>query len=157
LLGIGGHETRHTTFTKKNLKLGEDYLFAVSTVNTFGQSASTHPIARALVIASTAPRDVHALSGKHSVAVSWKQPADPGGAAIGKYRVEYGTCPPGSKGCHSRVKVVRESQLVALLSSRIGVTLHGLKKGTSYDVRVIARTKHGLGKPSRVAHVTTQG
>jgi hypothetical protein len=132
--------TRHTTVTKKNLKLGHSYLFGVVAVNAFGISAPTHLVIKTLAIDSTPPLNVKASSSKHSISVHWAPPKNSGGDPVTGYRIEYGTCVPGSKGCTSHSKVVTGKTRFA--------TIHGLKGGTTYDVRMAAKTKHGLGKLS---------
>jgi hypothetical protein len=131
-----GPTVTHTNFTKK-LKLGHTYGFAVEAVNAFGGSSSTRAVIRTIAIPATAPLDVRASSSHHAVSVHWKAPKNDGGDPVKSYRIEYGTCVPGSKGCKSHALVVPAKRRFA--------TIRGLTAGTTYDVRIAAKTKHGLG------------
>jgi hypothetical protein len=150
--GIGGLGsdglTRKTTVTR-HLKLGRSYLFAVQAVNGFGQSGITHPVIKTLAIAASPPQHVTTKARTHAISVHWQAPKHDGGDPVTGYRVEYATCVPGAKGCsfHS----------VAAPRHRNVATVRGLTGGTTYHVRVLAKTKHGLGKPSRAVSATPSG
>jgi hypothetical protein len=131
-----------TKFTKK-LKLGHSYIFDVVAVNAFGASGLSHPVFRTIAIAATAPQDVKASSSHHSISVHWSAPKNDGGDPVKAYRIEYGTCVPGSKGCKSHALIVPAKRRFA--------TIRKLKPGTTYDVRIAAKTKHGLGALSPTA------
>jgi Fibronectin type III domain len=148
---LGGLDvtTTKTTYPEHHLKLGHRYLFAVVAVNGFGSSHASNIATAALPIPPSAPQDVEATSSTRSIAVHWKAPKKDGGDPIRSYRVEYATCVPGAKGCvsHSRTVSAHVNHL----------TIHGLKAATTYDVRVAAKTKKGLGALSKVTKATTGG
>jgi Fibronectin type III domain len=145
-LGGSGGLTRKTTVTR-HLKLGQSYFFAVQAVNGFGQSGIIHPVIRTLAIAASPPQHVSATAGAHSIVVRWHAPKHDGGDPVTSYRVEYAACVPGAKGCsfHS----------IAAPRNRAFTTIRGLAGGTTYHVRVLAKTKHGPGKPSGAVTATT--
>jgi hypothetical protein len=144
--GINGlHVDTHSTRITKKIKPGHNYAFVISAVNAFGTSGFARPIPHAAILTPPgAPKIVKTLTHKNSIAVFWNQPRD-GGAPIHSYRIQYGTCVPGAKGCTYRTKVEKRSPPFAILK--------GLRRGATYHIRVIARNKKGAGKPSHVVGV----
>jgi hypothetical protein len=145
--GTGGeHVTRKTTFTQHHLIDGQTYLFEVAAVNGDGGSAGPVKFATPRSV-PTAPRALHALGGTDSIALIWSSPKNDGGSRILSYRVEYATCSPAAKGCafHSR----------HIGGFRRHVDIGGLTPGTTYHLRVIAHSKIGNSRPTRVIRVRT--
>jgi Fibronectin type III domain len=141
--GIG--ETTKTHYTQKHLKRGRTYLFQVLAINAFGEGEA-RPVLKTLVAPPSRPRHVSATSGHHSIAVHWSKPANDGGQSITSYNVEYAKCSFAAKGCSFTSRSVAGSHTFA--------TIHGLKPGTTYHVRVVANNKTKLGVPSRVVEAT---
>jgi titin len=81
------------------------------------------------------PRDLSAVPGDGSVALSWAPPADDGGSAVLGYAVTV------DDGTTARVLDPAET-------TGTGVTVAGLRNGTTYTVSVVARTGAGVGQPA---------
>jgi hypothetical protein len=148
-LGDVGITTRHTKFTKRHLKPGHQYLFAVAAVNAFGSRLS-RPVLRAFVIPPSAPRKVRATTGPHSIAVNWKPPKLDGGQGLRRYDVEHATCVPGAKGCRFHTRhVAANGGYHPFPANPTYARITGLKPGTRYYVRVVAENRTKVGKPSK--------
>jgi hypothetical protein len=139
--------TNKTHAVVPHVRRGTRYVFLVSAVNAFGATFA-HSVHAAVLTKPGVPRKVAAFGGKHSILLSWHQPAIDGGSRIRHYRVEYARgCAPGAKGCHAKHQTVRGFQ------NR--VKIGGLKAGTTYQARVIAIGAKGSGRPSQVVKATT--
>lgn len=82
------------------------------------------------------PRQVSAVGGNRSAAVSWQHPADNGGAPITSYTV---TATPGSATCTTEA---------------LTCTLPGLDNGKTYQFTVTAENRIGRGMASASARTT---
>lgn len=144
--GLGGIDVdTHQTHITKKVKKGHTYVFVVEAVNAFGTSNESRPVHGGILTPPGPPKIVKTLKHKNQIAVFWTQPKD-GGTPVRSYRIQYGTCVPGSSGCKFRTKVSKHPPVpFAILS--------GLKHGATYHIRVIARNKKGVSKPSKVANV----
>ena len=83
-----------------------------------------------------------------SMIISWTQPKSDGGAKITEYIIEskQATTTPTWK----KVKTLNVEALAGALDS-LEVTVTGLKVGSTYEFRVKARNKSGIGKLSPVS------
>ena len=85
----------------------------------------------------SAPRSVLAVSGNTSLAVTWTAPASTGGSAITDYVVKY-----------SSNSGVAWTTFAHPVSTATMYTVTGLKNGTSYVIKVIAKNAVGISLPS---------
>jgi hypothetical protein len=93
------------------------------------------------------PPQTHVLG--RTIQVFWGMPNHDGAERVKSYRLEYATCVPGAKGCAFHTRAVRP-QIFGGTD-----TLRHLAPKTTYHIRVIAKTKLGLGKPSKAVTATT--
>lgn len=144
---LGGvYVDTHKTSITQNIKPGHEYYFALAAVNAFGTSEFSTPVRDGILLPPGPPRKVVATTGHGLVLVQWSPPKHTGGAKVRSYRIEYATCVPGAAGCKFRTKVAKASAHYQRLT--------GLKRGTTYHLRVLAKNRQGLGKPSRVVTAT---
>jgi hypothetical protein len=143
----GGGLSTKTTARFRHLPTKGSIRFFVTAMNDFGLS----PAARSNPIRAYsrpgAPTDVVAIAAGGKMTVGWQTPAQTGGKPITHYRVEYGTCTPGAKGCHYHTVTVRGSQH--------RVRISGLATARTYRVRVLAQSRIGISKPSTTVKVRT--
>jgi hypothetical protein len=142
---IGGPEidTTKTTATR-TIEPGIKYDFNIIAVNAFGQSNLSNTAHAAIVTRPGRPLGLQLLKHHNEIGVFWQPPNRDGGTTV-HYRVQYATCVPGAKGCHFSTKHT-EVPFVILM---------GLKKHTTYHVRLIAANRKGLGPPSKVKSIKT--
>jgi hypothetical protein len=139
------YSTKKTSYTQRFLTNGVRYQFIVNTINTQGQSFSRHLPTATPIGNAGAPRGLTVVPDQNAIKVFWGTPAHDGGKPITHYRVQYATCSPGASGCAFRTRVT---------AAKVRhLTITGLRGGTTYRIRVLAETSHGLGKASRTAAV----
>ena len=148
VVGDVGVSTRGTSLTIRHLRLGRTYSVSVVAVNAVGDSGAANSAKISLTIPPSAPQAVTATASGRKITVRWKAPKAGGGNPLTSYVAEYATCVPGSTGCAAHSRVVGGGQL--------RVAIGGLAAKTTYDVRVAARSKDGLGPLSDVVKVTTR-
>ena len=121
------------SFNVTGLLRGKAYLFRVAAINEIGVGASTAAVSATTLLApATAPQSFTSTSGTNAAQFSWQSPADNGGASVTAYRVEY------SKDGLTWVTL-------AARSTSASFKLSGLTPGSTYQVRVAAITRAGLG------------
>ena len=121
------------SFNVTGLLRGKAYLFRVAAINEIGVGASTAAVSATTLLApATAPQAFTSTSGTNAAQFSWQSPADNGGASVTAYRVEY------SKDGLTWVTL-------AAKSTSASFKLSGLTPGSTYQVRVAAITRAGLG------------
>lgn len=150
-LGAGAWTTLSTTsssLTLAKLRGGQRYEVRVSAVNMVG----TGPVASASAVTLTLPsavRSVTASRADRAATVRWAPPATTGGSAVTAYTVEVRSLVSGTWSPWSPRSTAS--------SSARSVTLSSLTNGTTYQVRVMARTSLGAGAPSSAASVVPAG
>jgi hypothetical protein len=138
------NQTGKTSITLRHLTNGVTYFFEVDAYNVIGQSAPQLDNVTATPYGPPgSPRGVTAVPGSSSLQVFWARPALNGGKKITHHLVQYATCRFAAPGCKATTKTTSGSKRQLLLT--------GLKPGARYQVRVIAKTAVGVGKPSKVA------
>jgi len=121
------------SFNVTGLLRGKTYLFRVAAINEVGAGASSVAAsATTLIELATAPQSLTSTTGANAAQFSWLAPADNGGASVTSYRVEY------SKDGLTWVTL-------AVRSAASSFKLSGLTPGATYQVRVAATTRAGLG------------
>jgi hypothetical protein len=136
-----------TSGTVGHLATGRKIRFAVIAINNFGFS----PFGESNKVVAFAPpgppTDLIAVATSGAMTVGWHPPAESGGKPITRYRVEYGTCTPGAKGCRYRSLTVP--------GGTHQVRIKGLAASRTYHVRVLAQSRIGRSKPSQPVKVRT--
>jgi uncharacterized protein (DUF3820 family) len=121
------------SFNVTGLLRGKTYLFRVAAINEIGVGASTAAVSATTLLAfATAPQSLTSTTSTNAAQFSWLAPADNGGATVTAYRVEY------SKDGLTWVTL-------AAKSTSASFKLSGLTPGATYQVRVAAITRAGLG------------
>jgi Ca2+-binding RTX toxin-like protein len=121
------------SFNVTGLLRGKNYLFKVAAINEVGVGASSVAVSATTLIApATAPQSLTSTSSATAAQFSWLAPADNGGASVTSYRVEYS-------------KDGLTWLTLAAKSTAASFKLSGLTPGATYQVRVAATTRAGLG------------
>ena len=147
----GGTATRYTVTGLTN---GQTYTFRVRAVNSLGASGesneatatpSTDPDPEAVGPPSP-PRDLTAMAGDQAVQLSWRRPADDGGARIVRYeyRQQEGDGPVG------------EWQIIREDPPHTDHQVSGLTNGVSYTFQVRAVNRRRASPPSAPARATPE-
>ena len=136
--GITWNEISHTasasrSFNVTGLLRGKTYMFRVAAINDVGVGASSATVsATTLIDLATAPQALTSTTSTSTAQLAWLAPADNGGASVSSYRVDY------SKDGLTWVTLAAKSTAESF-------KLSGLTPGTTYQVRVAANTRAGLG------------
>ena len=136
--GITWNEISHTasasrSFNVTGLLRGKTYMFRVAAINDVGVGASSATVsATTLIDLATAPQTLTSTTSTSTAQLAWLAPADNGGASVSSYRVDY------SKDGLTWVTLAAKSTAESF-------KLSGLAPGTTYQVRVAANTRAGLG------------
>ena len=121
------------SFNVTGLLRGKNYLFRVAAINEIGVGASSVSVsATTLIELASAPQSLTSTSTSNAAQFSWLAPADTGGASVTSYRVEYS-------------KDGLTWLTLAAKSTAASFKLSGLTPGATYQVRVAASTRAGLG------------
>jgi hypothetical protein len=121
------------SFNVNGLLRGKNYLFRVAAINEVGVGASSVSVsATTLIELASAPQSLTSTTGANAAQFSWLAPADNGGASVTSYRVEY-----------SKDGLTWET--LAAKSIAYSYKISGLTPGATYQVRVAATTRAGLG------------
>jgi hypothetical protein len=121
------------SFNVNGLLRGKNYLFRVAAINEVGVGASSVSVsATTLIELASAPQSLTSTSTSNAAQFSWLAPADTGGASVTSYRVEYS-------------KDGLTWLILASKSTAASFKLSGLTPGATYQVRVAASTRAGLG------------
>ena len=147
----GGTATRYPVTGLTN---GQTYTFRVRAVNSIGASGESNQVTATpsevtpppAVGPPSPPRDLTAMPGDQAVALSWRRPAENGGAQIVRYeyRQQEGDGPVGAW------QIIREDP---------PPTTHrvtGLTNGTSYTFQVRAVNNRHASPPSEPATATPE-
>ncbi len=126
---------RTTTATVTGLRNGTAYRLAVQAVNPAGQGPRSALVTATPRTKPSAPRIGSVTAQKKAVTVRWARPASTGGAPVAGYIVRV----------YSGGKLVKS---VTTRATTTKVTVRGLKAGTRYAIRVVAKNAAGLGKTS---------
>ncbi|RHA39234.1 fibronectin type III domain-containing protein [Cellulomonas rhizosphaerae] len=129
-----------TSVTVSGLASSSSYAVSVAAVNAVGTGPAA-TLSTATLALPSAPRSVKATRGDRTALVSWTAPSSNGGAAISGYALEYRAKDP-KKGTWGPWATRATS------ATTVKVTLTGLTNGTSYQVRVSARSALGTGTAS---------
>jgi hypothetical protein len=136
--GITWNEISHTasasrSFNVTGLLRGKTYMFRVAAITDVGVGASSATVsATTLIDLATAPQTLTSTTSTSTAQLAWLAPADNGGASVSSYRVDY------SKDGLTWVTLAAKSTAESF-------KLSGLTPGTTYQVRVAANTRAGLG------------
>jgi predicted phage tail protein len=137
-----GSETLYATvnastlnFTDTNVSNGVAYYYYVSAVNEFGESESSNEVSAVPCTVPSPPRNLTAIAGNGSVALSWEPPVDDGGMAVTNYTIYYGT----NSGNYTM------NMTVGNITS---YTITGLSNGQRYYFAVSAINSVGEGEKS---------
>ncbi len=127
------------TCTVAGLTNGTRYIFTVTALSDDGASppsAPSSPVTPASADAPGAPRDVVAVGGNASAAVSWRAPASQGTSPITSYLV---TSTPEDKTCTT--------------AGALTCTVTGLTNGREYVFTVVASNASGPGVTSGFSNI----
>ncbi|MCY4648255.1 MAG: fibronectin type III domain-containing protein [Gammaproteobacteria bacterium] len=143
----GNTGTTATTFSHTNLGPATTRHYRVAAINTAGTGPFSN-VARATTEAITpgVPRDLSAeAEGTSRIDLSWRAPANDGGAAVTGYRIEVSD----DVGASWRDLVANTR------ATRTTYSHTGLEPATTRHYRVSAINRVGVGRTSRVAGATT--
>ena len=126
-------------FTDTNVSNGVAYYYYVTAVNEFGESEPSNEVSAVPCAVPSPPRNLTAIAGNGSVALSWEPPADDGGMAVTNYTIYYGT----NSGNYTM------NMTVANLTS---YTITGLSNGQRYYFVVSAN--NGVGESEKSNEVS---
>ncbi|WP_420113751.1 fibronectin type III domain-containing protein, partial [Pseudactinotalea sp.] len=124
--------------TVTGLTNGTAYSFRVRALNAVGEGEWASLTATPRTV-SSAPRSVTVSPSASTLTVRWSAPSSTGGTARTYYRVQYSTD-----------SVTWTSASSTVNPSATSYTISGLKNGTTYRVRVLARNAAGDGAWSTV-------
>ena len=149
----GGTATRYTVTGLTN---GQTYTFRVRAVNSIGESGESNqvtatpsevtPPPEPAVGPPSPPRGLTAMAGDQAVQLSWRRPAEDGGARIGRYeyRQREGDGPFGAW------------QIIGEDPTPTDHTVTGLMNGVSYTFEVRAVNSRHASPPSETASATPE-
>ena len=149
----GGTATRYTVTGLTN---GQTYMFRVRAVNSIGASGESNqvtatpsevtPPPEPAVGPPSPPRDLTAMAGDQAVQLSWRRPAENGGAQIVRYeyRQQEGDGPVGAW------------QIIGEDPPPTTHRVTGLTNGTSYTFQVRAVNNRHASPPSEPASATPE-
>jgi predicted phage tail protein len=122
-------------FTDTNVSNGVTYYYYVTAVNEFGESEPSNEVSAVPCAVPSPPRNLTAIAGNASVALSWEPPADDGGMAVTNYTIYYGT----NSGNYTMNMIV---------GNLTGYTITGLTNGQRYYFAVSAINEVGESEKS---------
>ena len=134
-----------TSYSPTGLAPETTYYGKVSAVNAVGVGAAATAVSASTLPVSAAPNATSlTATALGSVKLMWVAPTNTGGSAITGYNVQYSTVEDFS------------SDVVSVSFANVtSGTLVGLKSGTSYYVRVAAKTAAGTGSYSNTLSAST--
>jgi alpha-tubulin suppressor-like RCC1 family protein len=129
-----------TSTTVTGLSSGSPYIFQVAAINAEGLGAySTTPAEVIPDVVPRAPQSLQLVSKTAtSLSLSWNGPVDNGGSPVTDYLIEYST------------DGANWTTFSDGFSNTNSVTITGLTRGDSYDVRVRALNLEGIGSAAYV-------
>lgn len=127
--------SRSVTLASLSAKSG--YTVSVAAINAVGTGAAATLSAATLGLPS-APRTLKAVRGDRAATVTWTAPSSNGGSAITGYGVEY-------RAKDARTGTWGAWTVRTTSASTLKLALTGLVNGTTYQVRVAARSALGTG------------
>ena len=130
-----------TAFTVGGLVNGTTYTFRVAAITSYGLGAWSSPSSPVMpMTVPTAPTELAGVRGDSSVALTWKAPADNGGAAIVDCIVEYRLTTSATWSTFPHAPTAASA-----------ITVTGLTNGQSYEFRVKSVNAAGESPASNVA------
>ena len=129
--------TSGTSVDVDQLSDGTSYSFVVIAMNAVGESPPSEPVQASTFSVASAPTEVAVVPGTHSAVVSWRAPANDGGAPVTQYRV---TASPGG---------------ATATSTGLSARVSGLDNDTQYTFTVRAVNAVGDGPSSEPVEART--
>lgn len=133
--------TTAPTMVITGLANGTAYPVTIRARNAAGPGPASNSITATPITVAVAPTDPAGSPGNDRVTLYWTAPADPAGAAVSGYRIQFSTTRAGSY-----VDVPSGSCLTAApTSTNVTCGINGLTNGSSYFFKVAAVNAAGLG------------
>jgi len=129
------------TYTVTGLTNGQRYYFAVTAINSVGESAKSNEVSAMPQSGPTvpsAPQNLVATAGNQRVALSWQAPANDGGSPITNY------------------KIYRNGTLLATIGTNTSYEDYNVVNGVTYTYKVSAVNSVGEGPFSNEVSATPQ-